>query len=401
MKIGLYGGSFDPLHEGHLSLVRGLANALMLDRVILMPTGMPPHKVKSSATSAQDRLAMCRLAVENDPLIEVSDYEIKKGGASFTVDTLEVLAAKVPDAQWFLLMGADMFLTLSSWKRIEDIVKIAALCAVPRDDAPAAVLTAYAKTLEAIGARCHIVDLPLVEVSSTQIRERVQNDKPLDGLVPTRVESYIRAHGLYKDGADGDRDEQFKAIIKARLEPGRYHHSLCVADEARRLALRWGADPDKAYTAGLLHDILKNTKPDRQLQILSDFGILLDSVEKHAPKLWHAKSGAAFIERVLGVTDDEIVSAVRYHTTARVNMTLLERVLFLADFTSADRDYEDVDVMRRLVDEDPDAAMVYALSYTVRELAANNAPIHPDTLGAYNEMTLKRSVNQHGKGQTE
>lgn len=401
MKIGLYGGSFDPIHEGHLSLVRAAAAALSLDRVLLMPTGMPPHKLKTSATSDADRLAMCRLAVQHDPLIEVSDYEIQKGGASFTVDTLGALAAREPAAQWYLLMGADMFLTLSSWKRIEDIVKTATLVTVPRDDVSAERLTAYAKELERIGARCCVLDLPLVTVSSSQIRARVQQDAPLDGLVPPCVEGYIRAHGLYRAGAAVDRDEQFKAIIKARLRPERYEHSLCVADEARRLAVKWGADPDKAYTAGLLHDILKNTKPDRQLQILEDFGILLDNVEKCSPKLWHAKSGAAFIERVLGVDDPAIVSAVRYHTTARVGMTPLERVLFLADFTSADRTYDDVDVMRRLVDEDPDEAMVYALSYTVRELAAKDAPIHPDTIGAYNELILKRSVEQHGKGQTE
>lgn len=401
MRIGLYGGGFDPVHEGHLALCRGAAAALGLDRVLLMPTGVSPHKIKRSATAAEDRLAMCRLAVENEPLIEVSDYEIRKGGASFTVDTLTALRAAYPDAEWYLLMGADMFLTLSSWKRIEDIAATAVLVTVPRDDADVARLTAYAKTLEAIGACCRVLDLPLVNVSSTEVRRRVQSGAPLGGMVPPCVERYIREKGLYKGEAAVDRNEQFKAIIRERLLPDRYHHSLCVADEARRLAAALGADPDKAYTAGLLHDILKNTKPERQLQILADFAILLDDVEKHSPKLWHAKSGAAFIERVLGVDDEQIVSAVRYHTTARSGMTPLERTLFLADFTSADRDYDDVDVMRRLVDEDPDAAMVYALSYTVRELAAKSAPIHPDTIAAYNEVTVKRSVSTHGKGQAE
>ncbi len=401
MKIGLYGGSFDPIHEGHLALVRGMAAALSLDRVILMPTGQPPHKIKATDTGDAHRLAMCRAAVENDPLITVSDHEIQKGGASFTVDTLEALTAAHPSDEWFLLMGADMFLSLASWKRIEDIARMATLCGVPRDGVSAAQMQDYAQTLASFGATCRVIDLPLKTVSSTQIRARVQNDEPLDGLVPPRVEAYIRQHGLYRQTPTVDRDEQFKAIIKSRLTPQRYVHSLCVADEARRLSAAMGADPDKAYTAGLLHDILKNTNPDRQLQILKDFGILLDNVEKRSPKLWHAKSGAVFIERVLGVDDDEIVAAVRCHTTARAGMTPLERVLFLADFTSADRDYDDVDVMRRLVDEDPDEAMVYALSYTVRELAAGNAPIHPDTIGAYNELVLKRSVDQHGKGQTE
>ena len=197
---------------------------------------------------------------------------------------------------------------------------------------------------------------------------------------------------MYRTAETVDRNEQFKDIIRARLTPKRYEHSLAVAVEAKRLAIKWGADPDKAYTAGLLHDILKNTKPELQLQILQDFDILLDIVEKQSPKLWHAKCGAAFIERVLGVDDPEIVTAVRYHTTARPGMGALERVLYLADFTSADRDYDDVGVMRRLADSDPDEAMLYALGYTIRELTEKSAPVHPDTIGAYNEIALKRSV---------
>ncbi len=392
MKKALFGGSFDPIHNGHLALVRGVAAALELDRVVLMPTGYPPHKIKSSSTADADRLKMCRLAVSDDPLIEVSDYEIQKGGASFTIDTLEALCENEPDTQWYLLMGADMFMTVTTWKRFEDIVKKAVLVTVPRDDVSAAMLSEQADKLRQFGATCHVVTLPLTPVSSTQIRNIVENGGDLSDTVPSSVATYILERGLYADPAVVDRTAQFRQIIRARLIPARYEHSLCVADEARRLALLYGADPDKAYTAGLLHDIMKNTKAEIQLQILKDFDILLDSVELSGEKLLHAKSGAAFVERVLGVEDDEIVTAIRYHTTGRAGMSLLERVLFLADFTSADRDYPDVDVMRRLVDNDADEAMLYALTYTIRELAEKGAPIHPDTLGAYNETALKRSV---------
>lgn len=392
MKIGLFGGSFDPIHNGHLALVHDIAEELSLDRVILMPTGLPPHKIKSSATTAEDRLAMCRLAVENDPLIVVSDHEIRQGGASFTVDTLTALLAEHPDDEWYLMMGADMFMTLLSWKRFEDIVGMVSLCTVPRDDAPVDKLLAYAKTYEALGARCHVCDMPMMDISSTEIREAIEKGESLEGFVPLAVAAYIIEHRLYHDKTKVDRDEQFKNIIRARLREDRYIHSLAVADEAKRLALKWGADPDKAYTAGLLHDIMKNTKDELQLQILDEFGILLDTVEKSSPKLWHAKSGALYIERVLGVTDSEIVTAVRYHTTARAGMALLEKVLFLADFTSEDRTYDDVDVMRRLVDEDLDDAMMYALRYTVYDLIKNDRAVHPDTIGAYNELALKRSV---------
>ena len=392
MNIGLFGGTFDPIHEGHLALVRAAADALSLDRVILMPTGMPPHKVKVSSTPDAYRLDMCRLAVQDEPLMEVSDYEIRRGGASFTIDTLTYLKEQHPDDTFYLLMGADMFLTLLSWKRFEDIAEMAVLCVVPRDDEPLDKLQAYAKTYETLGADCRVIPMSLRRISSTQIRERAQDGQSLEGLVPQTVARYIAENALYIEKANVDRNEHFKDIIRARLTPERYEHSLAVAVEAKRLALMWGADPDKAYTAGLLHDILKNTKSQLQLQILQDFDILLDTVEKASPKLWHARSGAAFIERVLGVEDPDIVTAVRYHTTGRAGMSLLERVLFLADFTSADRDYDDVDVMRRLVNESLDEAMMYALSYTIGELTEKQALIHPDTLNAYNEIALKRSV---------
>lgn len=199
------------------------------------------------------------------------------------------------------------------------------------------------------------------------------------------------------EGSPLPPDEQIVEILRRRLKPKRFVHSLAVAEEAVRLARRYGADPVKAKTAGLLHDIMKNTDPDDQLQMLAEFGILMSDVERSAEKLYHAMSGAAFAEHILGVNDREILDAVRYHTTARGGMSLLEKVLYLADFTSADRRYDDVDVMRRLVDEDMDAAMAYALSYTIRELLEKESAVHPDTIAAYNECMLAR-MDESQKG---
>ena len=186
-----------------------------------------------------------------------------------------------------------------------------------------------------------------------------------------------------------EKYNEYKQILKERLKPKRYNHSLCVADEAVRLAQKYGGDPDKAYLAGLLHDITKNASQDEHLQIFNEFGIMLNDIEKNAEKLWHAISGAAYIEHKLGITDTEIITAVRYHTTARENMTQLEKLLYLADFTSADRDYDDVDVMREKVEISMEAALDYALSYTINDLVSRGKPLHLDTVKAYNENALK------------
>lgn len=182
---------------------------------------------------------------------------------------------------------------------------------------------------------------------------------------------------------------EYKQLLEKRLMPKRYYHSLCVADEAARLAKKYGGDTEKAYLAGLLHDITKNATEQEHLHMFTEFGIMLNDIEKNAEKLWHAISGAAYIEYVLGIDDKEIITAVRYHTTARAGMTQLEKILYLADFTSADRDYDDIDIMRQKVEISMEAALDYAFSYTINDLVSRGKPLHLDTVNAYNENALK------------
>lgn len=182
--------------------------------------------------------------------------------------------------------------------------------------------------------------------------------------------------------------DALKQILKNRLNEKRYYHSLCVADEAKRLAVKYGADTEKAYLAGLLHDITKNAPDEEHLKIFEDFGIILSDVEKNAKKLWHAMSGAAYVEHILGINDPEIIDAIRYHTTAKADMSLLAKILYLADFTSADRDYEDVDVIREYVDISLEKAFIYALQYSIKDLVDLQKAVHTDTVAAYNQAVL-------------
>lgn len=383
-RIALFGGTFDPIHNGHLVLARELAVRLKLDRVVMMPTFVPPHKIKTEMASAVDRLEMCRIACAPYPELTVSEREINRRGASFTVLTLEELHTAYPNAELFLLVGSDMFLTLASWYRFADIARLATLCTVPRDDDSIEKLRAYAATLEAQGARCVIESVDTPRVSSTEIRALARENQPLEGLVPPEVEAYIEAHQLYAAQREyRDVEEQYRDILRGRLTPKRYRHSLAVAEQAEHLAEKYGANPKKARTAGLLHDILKDTDGDSQLQIFKDFGILLDDVEKNAPKLWHAHAGAVFLEHILGIDDPDILLPIRYHTTGRAGMSLPEIILYLADFTSADRQYPDVEVMRELTERSIQEAMRYALRYTIDDLKAQGLPVHPDTLDCY------------------
>lgn len=390
-KMGLFGGTFDPIHKGHVSMALRLAQTLDLDGVVLMPTFVPPHKIKENMASAQHRLAMCRLAAEEYAVLSVSDMELQRGGASFTVDTLTALCEQYPDTQWYLLVGADMFTTLRTWHRFADIADMAVLCTIAREGTDTQNLKEYAASLTADGIRCSVDECPVEPYSSTQVRERVAAGECVSDMVGEAVAQHIRDNGLYlQDNGMNQQtaDEQYIEIIRSRLSDYRFHHSLCVAQEAKRLALLHGADPDKAYTAGILHDIMKDTAPDAQLQILADFGVTLDEVEKQSPMLWHARSGEVFLRNILGVNDEEILSAVRYHTTGRAGMSRLEQVIFTADFTSADRNYPDVAVIRGLADESLVKAIRYGVEYTIRDLQNKGAVVHPDTLSLYDEIVL-------------
>lgn len=182
--------------------------------------------------------------------------------------------------------------------------------------------------------------------------------------------------------------EDYKSIIKPFLSEKRYYHSICVSQKAKAFAEKYGADVQKAETAGILHDIMKDLPPEQQLQKMKQYGIELSDVERSAQKLWHAMLGAAYIKNELHIDDPEILDAVRYHTTGRRNMSLLEKILFIADFVSDDRDYPGVEGLRRAAEVSLENAMIEGLAFTITDLAGQKKAIHPDTIEAYNQAAL-------------
>lgn len=181
---------------------------------------------------------------------------------------------------------------------------------------------------------------------------------------------------------------EYEQLVSQQLSAARMQHSRNVAKEAERLAKRYGANPQKARLAGILHDIMKEAPPEQQLKIIEGSGIMLTDVERGAPKLWHAMAGAIYIRDTLKLEDAEIFDAVRYHTTGRADMTPLEKVVFVADFTSEERDYDGVDALRVAADISLEAAMLAGMVYTIADLAEQQRPIHPDSLAAYNQIVL-------------
>ena len=196
-----------------------------------------------------------------------------------------------------------------------------------------------------------------------------------------------------------ERKDEFIALLKGKLNEDRFIHSMGVADTAVRLAEKFGGDKDKAYIAGLLHDVMKNETAEEQLKIMKKDGIILSQAERNNPKLWHAMSGAAFIKLVLGITDPDIVNAVRYHTTGRAGMSLLEKIIYTADFISPERNYPDVDVMRSLSFESLDKGDLYSLQFSLKKLSESKLVIHTDSVDFYNELVIKLKDAENEKNE--
>ncbi len=384
----IFGGTFNPFHIGHYAMLSALSELPQADRILLMPDRLPPHKQCDYLPPDADRIEMCRLIAGDFNNTELCLIEFERSGKSYTLDTVCQLQQQNPGVHYAMAIGGDMLSSLDTWYHWEELIKKIGFFVFRRADL--SDFDVSVQKMRSLGAEITVIDREIPAISSTLIREKLQTGDA-DRFLPEKISDYIKKRNLYMPITVPDYKD-YKDILQTRLSAKRYHHSLCVADEALRLAQKYGADPQKAYLAGLLHDITKNTIESEHFKLFNTFQVSLTEIERGSEKLWHAISGALYIRYLLNIDDDELLDAVRYHTTAKENMSLLAKVLYLADFTSADRDYDDVDVIRKLVDISMDEAMAYALRYTVMDLAERNLAIHPDTLSAYNEIMLKRRM---------
>ena len=384
MRFGIFGGTFNPIHNGHVELAKAFMKALSLDQLIIIPTYNPPHKEAPELIDGQHRINMCNIAISDISGLSVSDMEIVRGGRSFTVDTVNEYKKANSDAEIFLIIGADMFTTMHKWWRFGVLKDLCTFCAAPRHQGEYEELLKYSIFLkEDFEAKSQVFDFPVFDISSTEIREKIGNGEDISMLVPFGVKKYIYENGLYMDLT---LLENYRTMLKGRLTEERYNHCLGVEKEAVKLALHYNADPMKARIAGLLHDITKDTSKENQLQICAKYGIMLDNVELGTVKLWHAITGAAVLENEIGIKDKDIINAVRYHTTARANMSLLEKIIYIADFISEDRTFSGVEQLRETAYSGIDEVMKQALDFSIKEVIHKNSQIHLDTVSARNEL---------------
>ncbi len=387
MKIGIYGGTFHPIHRGHTEAAAAARDYLALDELCLVPTGLPPHKeLSGGAVQGRHRLEMTRLAAR-ELGAKVLDLELTRKGKSYTVDTLEQIGKEYPKAELFLLMGSDMFLTFPDWHRAKRIAKLCTLCAFARNEGDTReMLEAQAGRLrESLGARVVVVPLPrVIEISSTRLREMLARGEGQAYLSPA-VYGYILREGLYGTHADLRHLtlEELRCVAMTMLKGSRVAHVLGCEETAAALARRWGADEELARRAALLHDCTKKLTKEQQLALCRQYGIDPDAVEAgEGWNLLHALTGAAVARDVFGL-DEAGVSAIRWHTTGKPSMTRLEKIIYLADYIEPTRSFCDLTELRRLAFEDLDRAVLLGLEMALEDLTRKGfGPVHPNSVYA-------------------
>ena len=380
-RIGIFGGSFNPPHLGHILAVREFREKLSLDRILLIPAATPPHKtLTANSPAAEHRLEMTRLAAADLPYAVVSDIELRREGASYTADTLDELRLQYPDDEFFLLMGTDMFLSFDTWYHPERIAAQATLAVAHRSADNAQQLQNCAEKLkETLNVQTVFVENEYLPHSSTSVRALLAFQAADDYLAPA-VLNYIQRNNLYFSRTDlkGLSFDRLQEVSLCLHNKKRVPHVIGCSDTAERLAIKYGADATDAKRAGILHDVTKALNGEEQLNLCDRYAIILDNFERKNPKILHAKTGAAVAERIFG-ENSAVCDAIRWHTTGKADMTLLEKIIYIADYMEPNRSFDGVEELRRLTEENLDDAIRLGLTMTMEQLIANRREIDKNT----------------------
>ncbi len=366
-KIGIFGGTFNPVHIEHINVAKCALKELGLNKLIVMPTFMPPHKNDTPAP-AEDRIKMLELAFMGEDKIEISDFEIKNQGKSYTYLTVEHFK-KHTGAELYFIVGGDMLTDFKTWRYPERIMAVCTLAVFGREE----FFTDFDAESEYFKARFNKNYIRLSytggNFSSTKIRIYSAFSLPLDNLVTREVAEYINEKKIYSGNFYID-------FVKTHLPQKRVKHTANVVISALKKAKELGLDKEKVITAATLHDVAK------YIDSTSVKGFIID--KEVPPPVIHQFLGAFVAEKLLGVTDEEILDSIRYHTSGKPQMSTLGKLIFVADMVEEGRDYEGVDYLRSLYEkEDFERCFIECLKEEYIHLINKGNNIYEKTLQAY------------------
>ena len=390
-RIGIYGGTFNPPHIGHVEAAKQAAELLCLDKLLLIPDRIAPHKrIPEGSPSPQQRLEMLQIAVAGEPILEVSNMELRREGPSYTYQTVLQLKEQYPKDELIFVMGTDMFLSFDTWKKPDVILKNASLGVLYRGEKDEVSSVSQKKQeMEESGGKIYLIENRVLPISSTDLRRMLFFDCARPYL-PSGVDNYIRTNGLYGCAADYKQlsMEKLEMVVTGLLKPSRINHVFGCRDTAVEMAKRWGADETDAARAALLHDVTKALPPQLQLTLCEEYGIMLDAFSRKNPKTLHALTGSLVADRVFG-ENEAVVNAIRHHTTGKADMNLLEKIIYVADYMEPSRNFPGVERLRSLAFSDIDEALKLGLVMTLTLLKEQGREISPESQEALNWLKRK------------
>ncbi len=391
-KLGIMGGTFNPIHCAHLLSSSYVFDKYKLDKIVFIPTRKPPHK-KDVNISQEHRYNMVDLAIKDNPNFFISDIELKRNKTTYTIDTLvEIKNICDEDTKIYFIVGTDTINNLYSWKDIDDIFNICEFIVTTR---PKYILDKNTKNLlKKYEDKIHFCATPLLEISSTDIRKRVEQEKSITYLLPKNVEEYIYKNRLYKQDFFKKYEKQVK-LLKQNLIEKRFNHSIQVAKEAKSLAIEHNENKEKAFLAGLIHDCCKCFPLHKIYETCEKYNFKLDEILEKQLDLVHSFLGYYIARDIYNIKDEDILNSIKYHTTGKENMSKLEKIIYIADYIEPTRAYFDgIYKARELAYENLDKAMEYILKNTIDFNIKKGRVIHPLSIKAYNYYKKLGGANE-------
>jgi len=390
MKLGILGGSFNPVHMGHLFLADKALTMLKLDRVVMIPAFRSPFKLSSEDVdcAADDRLAMLAASVTGDSRIAIDDCEIRREGVSYTADTLEdIITRYMPSGKPVLIIGDDLADEFLKWRNSEKIMELADI-AIARRNNPSVVKYPYK----------HIpLYNEVLNVSSQMVRQRIGAGKDWKSLVPPGTRTIIEDRQLYGLAAKSLSEEashetvmRVETAVRQTLSTERFLHSRNTAIAAYDLCGRFGLDPMAGYLAGIAHDYAKELDSKLITKLVKNDGLPITELEKEKPNLMHGRAGAVLLREHFNINNKEILDAVAFHTAGSENMGPLSKVIYIADKTEVSRSI-DPELRKMCYERDLDTVFFAVLGKTVSKLQSKKLDLSEGTLWLLERMKERES----------
>lgn len=393
-RIGIMGGTFNPIHTGHIRMALAAKEQAGLDRVLVVPTGNPPHK--QHIAPAEDRWKMVCAACAQEEALTPSRIELDREGVIYTVDTLTLLREEYPKADFFYIIGADTLMELHTWRRSDDVLKMCTFIVAPRPwDVTPAALVEQRRALEEKGARFISLDMEPMDISSTGLRQALSDSRSAADL-PVPVREYCGVKGLYGMEARIPQAAEWLDKLFEALSVKRFAHTLAVADTARHLAMLHHLDPLRTETAALLHDCAKCLPLKDMQAIAREKDLTEDESLLESGALLHSIVGAHLAKAEYGVEDPGILAAIRCHTTGQPGMTPMDMAVYLADKIEPTRaGYPLLEKVRMLAQLSLPRAMIASMEGTSKYVRKGGKALHPDTLLTLGWLHTLPEGNQH------